>query len=77
MPGTYYCGAPENILHVVAIYKAILDISATVKPYLGIVGMEGDGLIRGHSCHDGQVAREKPFGVRIFLRMVMNHGVLG
>ncbi len=50
MPGKYY-GWPKNTLHLAGIHESILDINATVKPYLaivdGIVGMEGDGPIMG------------------------------
>jgi uncharacterized protein (DUF362 family) len=50
MPGIYY-GWPKNLLHHAGIPKAIVDITATVKPDLaivdGIIGMEGDGPIMG------------------------------
>jgi len=50
MPGKYY-GWPKNSLHLAGIHESILDIYASIKPYLaivdGIVGMEGDGPIMG------------------------------
>ena len=50
MPGSLY-GWPKNVLHWAGISKTILDIYATLRPYLaivdGIVGMEGDGPIMG------------------------------
>ncbi|MFC2164258.1 DUF362 domain-containing protein [Acidobacteriota bacterium] len=50
MPGKYY-GWPKNSLHLAGIHESILDINASIKPYLaivdGIVGMEGDGPIMG------------------------------
>jgi len=50
MPGKYY-GWPKNTLHLAGIHESILDINASIKPYLaivdGIVGMEGDGPIMG------------------------------
>jgi len=50
MPGKYY-GWPKNTLHLAGIHESIMDINATVKPYLaivdGVVGMEGDGPIMG------------------------------
>ncbi len=56
MPGTYY-GWPKNVLHHVGIERAILDITATVKPHFaivdGIVGMEGDGPIMGTAVNAG------------------------
>jgi uncharacterized protein (DUF362 family) len=50
MPGVVY-GWPKNALHFAGIEPSILDINATVRPFLalvdGIVGMEGDGPIMG------------------------------
>jgi uncharacterized protein (DUF362 family) len=50
MPGKFY-GWPKNSLHLAGIHESILDINASIKPYLaivdGIVGMEGDGPIMG------------------------------
>ena len=50
LPGSYY-GWPKNVLHVAGVQESILDINTTVVPQLaivdGIVGMEGDGPIRG------------------------------
>lgn len=50
MPGKYY-GWPKNTLHLAGIHESILDINASIKPYLaivdGVVGMEGDGPIMG------------------------------
>lgn len=50
MPGRYY-GWPKNVLHLVGIPEAILDIYESLQPRLaivdGIVGMEGDGPIMG------------------------------
>jgi len=50
MPGVVY-GWPKNVLHYAGIDEAILDINATVRPWLaivdGVVGMEGDGPIMG------------------------------
>jgi uncharacterized protein (DUF362 family) len=64
MPGAYY-GWPKNVLHMVGIPKAILDINATVKPHLaivdGIVGMEGDGPIMGHPRHAGTLVIGRDF----------------
>ena len=56
MPGIVY-GWPKNVLHYAGIERSILDINATIKPYLaivdGIIGMEGDGPIMGTPCHAG------------------------
>jgi uncharacterized protein (DUF362 family) len=50
LPGIAY-GWPKNVLHAAGIPRSILDITATVRPHLGIidgiVGMEGDGPIMG------------------------------
>jgi uncharacterized protein (DUF362 family) len=55
-PGTYY-GWPKNALHFEGIDKCVLDINATVRPFLsivdGIVGMEGDGPIMGNPRQAG------------------------
>jgi uncharacterized protein (DUF362 family) len=62
MPGMYY-GWPKNVLHYAGINRAILDITATLKPQFaivdGIVGMEGDGPIMG---------TPKPVGVLVMGR---------
>lgn len=59
MPGIYY-GWPKNVLHQVGIQQSIVDINATVPFNLaivdGIIGMEGDGPIRGEA---------KPCGVLV------------
>jgi len=50
VPGRVY-GWPKNVLHLHGIENSILDVSAAVRPDLaiidGIVGMEGDGPIKG------------------------------
>jgi uncharacterized protein (DUF362 family) len=50
VPGRVY-GWPKNVLHVHGIENSILDVAAAVRPDLaiidGIVGMEGDGPIKG------------------------------
>jgi uncharacterized protein (DUF362 family) len=50
VPGSCY-GWPKNVLHWAGIDRAILDISAALKPDFaivdGIVGMEGNGPIQG------------------------------
>lgn len=50
MPGMYY-GWPKNVLHFAGIDEVIVDLTAALRPHLGIVdgivGMEGDGPIMG------------------------------
>ena len=50
VPGRVY-GWPKNVLHLHGIENSILDVAAAVRPDLaiidGIVGMEGDGPIKG------------------------------
>jgi uncharacterized protein (DUF362 family) len=50
VPGRVY-GWPKNVLHLHGIQNSILDVAAAVRPDLaiidGIVGMEGDGPIKG------------------------------
>ncbi|MHC4403616.1 MAG: DUF362 domain-containing protein [Planctomycetota bacterium] len=50
VPGICY-GWPKNLLHTAGIPESILDVTATIRPALGIidgiVGMEGDGPILG------------------------------
>lgn len=57
MPGSVY-GWPKNPLHYAGIQQSILDINATIPVRRfnivdGIVGMEGDGPIRGQARHAG------------------------
>jgi uncharacterized protein (DUF362 family) len=58
MPGIIY-GWPKNVLHWEGISRAILDITAAVKPHLaivdGIIGMEGDGPIMGQPRRAGLI----------------------
>jgi uncharacterized protein (DUF362 family) len=50
MPGRIY-GWPKNVLHFAGLHDSILDVASTVHPDIaivdGIVGMEGDGPIKG------------------------------
>jgi uncharacterized protein (DUF362 family) len=50
VPGAVY-GWPKNLLHQVGIDESIVDLNATIRPGLtivdAIVGMEGDGPIKG------------------------------
>jgi uncharacterized protein (DUF362 family) len=50
VPGRVY-GWPKNVLHLHGIENSILDVAGAVRPDLaiidGIVGMEGDGPIKG------------------------------
>ena len=50
LPGVVY-GWPKNMLHVVGIPQAIVDLNATIAPHFaiadGVVGMDGDGPIMG------------------------------
>jgi uncharacterized protein (DUF362 family) len=57
MPGSIY-GWPKNVLHYQGVQQSILDINAalTVPRFNlvdGIVGMEGDGPIRGDARNSG------------------------
>jgi uncharacterized protein (DUF362 family) len=58
MPGVVY-GWPKNVLHWSGIPNSILDINATVRPWLaivdGVVGMEGDGPIMGDAKPVGAI----------------------
>jgi uncharacterized protein (DUF362 family) len=58
MPGRVY-GWPKNLLHWRGIENSILDIVGSVKPSLvvvdGIVGMEGDGPIKGDPIESGHL----------------------
>ena len=50
VPGICY-GWPKSVLHAAGISESILDLTATIRPALGIIdgiiGMEGDGPIMG------------------------------
>jgi uncharacterized protein (DUF362 family) len=50
VPGRIY-GWPKNVLHWAGLQESILDVAAAVKPDIaivdGIVGMQGDGPIKG------------------------------
>jgi uncharacterized protein (DUF362 family) len=56
VPGRVY-GWPKNVLHLHGIEQSILDVAGAVRPDLaiidGIVGMEGDGPIKGTAKHAG------------------------
>ena len=56
MPGRVY-GWPKDVFHMRNVPRSIVDIAATVRPSLaiidGIVGMEGDGPLRGEAIHAG------------------------
>jgi uncharacterized protein (DUF362 family) len=57
MPGAVY-GWPKNVLHYAGVQQSILDINATLATRRfnivdGIVGMEGDGPIRGEPRASG------------------------
>ena len=58
MPGRVY-GWPKDVFHVNNVPRSILDIAGAVRPSLaiidGIVGMEGDGPLRGDSIRAGVV----------------------
>jgi uncharacterized protein (DUF362 family) len=58
MPGRVY-GWPKDVLHMRGIRNSILDVAATVRPSLaivdGIVGMQGDGPLRGDAIDAGVV----------------------
>jgi uncharacterized protein (DUF362 family) len=56
MPGRVY-GWPKDVFHVNNVPRSILDIAGAVRPSLaiidGIVGMQGDGPLRGDSVPAG------------------------
>ncbi|HPD61193.1 MAG TPA: DUF362 domain-containing protein [Thermodesulfobacteriota bacterium] len=58
MPGIFY-GWPKNVLHMIGITEAIIDINSTLRPHFaivdGIVGMEGDGPIMGNPKEAGVI----------------------
>ncbi len=58
VPGRVY-GWPKNVLHWAGLQNAILDVAAAVRPDLaivdGIVGMQGDGPIKGDAVASGVV----------------------
>ena len=58
MPGRVY-GYPKNLLHWRGIPQSILDIVGVVRPSIvivdGIVGMEGDGPIKGDPVQAGHL----------------------
>jgi uncharacterized protein (DUF362 family) len=58
VPGRVY-GWPKNILHWAGLEDSILDVAALVRPGLaivdGIIGMEGDGPIKGTPIASGHV----------------------
>ena len=58
VPGRIY-GWPKNVLHWAGLEQAIVDVAAAVRPDVvvvdGIIGMEGDGPIKGTSVHAGVV----------------------
>jgi uncharacterized protein (DUF362 family) len=59
VPGAVY-GWPKNVLHYRDIHRAIVDLTATVRPALvvvdAIVAMEGDGPIMGRPRATGFIA---------------------
>lgn len=58
VPGRIY-GWPKNVLHWAGLEQSILDVAAAVRPGLaivdGIVGMEGDGPIKGSAVEVGVI----------------------
>jgi uncharacterized protein (DUF362 family) len=58
MPGRVY-GWPKDVFHMRNVPRSIVDIAATVRPSLaiidGIVGMEGNGPLRGETVRAGLV----------------------
>ena len=58
VPGRIY-GWPKNVLHWAGLQQAIVDVAAAVHPRLaivdGIVGMQGDGPIKGTAIPAGHV----------------------
>jgi uncharacterized protein (DUF362 family) len=58
MPGRIY-GWPKNVLHWAGLEESILDIAGAVRPGIsivdGIVGMQGDGPIKGDPIAAGHL----------------------
>ena len=58
VPGRIY-GWPKNVLHWAGLQQSIVDVAAAVQPRLaivdGIVGMEGDGPIKGKPISAGHL----------------------
>jgi uncharacterized protein (DUF362 family) len=58
VPGRMY-GWPKNVLHWAGLQESILDVAAAVRPQLaivdGIVGMQGDGPIKGDAVDVGVI----------------------
>lgn len=58
VPGRIY-GWPKNVLHWAGLENSILDVAAAVRPQLaivdGIVGMQGDGPIKGSAVDVGVI----------------------
>lgn len=58
VPGRIY-GWPKNVLHWAGLQESILDVAAAVRPDLaivdGIVGMQGDGPIKGDAVSAGAI----------------------
>jgi uncharacterized protein (DUF362 family) len=58
VPGRIY-GWPKNVLHWAGLQQSIIDVAAAVQPRLaivdGIVGMEGDGPIKGRAIRAGHL----------------------
>jgi uncharacterized protein (DUF362 family) len=58
VPGRIY-GWPKNVLHWAGLEESILDVAAAVRPQLaivdGIVGMQGDGPIKGDAVSVGVI----------------------
>ena len=58
VPGRIY-GWPKNVLHWAGLQESILDVAAAVRPDLaivdGIVGMQGDGPIKGDAVSAGVI----------------------
>lgn len=58
VPGRIY-GWPKNVLHWAGVEESILDVAAAVRPDLaivdGIVGMQGDGPIKGEPVATGAI----------------------
>ena len=58
VPGRIY-GWPKNVLHWAGLEQSIVDVAAAVRPQLaivdGIVGMQGDGPIKGDAVDVGVI----------------------
>jgi len=58
VPGRIY-GWPKNVLHWAGLQESILDVAGAVKPHIaivdGIVGMQGDGPIKGTPIQAGHL----------------------